>query len=50
MITFSYGRRSNGFMLTFYGFCSTANKYDSIKMLITKALKKEDKGNLNAII
>jgi hypothetical protein len=36
MITFSYGKRSNASMLTFYGFCSVGNRYDSIKLLLNK--------------
>jgi hypothetical protein len=41
MITFCYGRKSNAFMLNFYGFCCPGNKFDSIKLLLTKVLKKD---------
>ena len=37
-------------MLNFYGFCCPGNKFDSIKLLLTKVLKKDQKMNLNAII
>lgn len=50
MIVFTYGKHSNAFLLSFYGFCSPGNKYDSIRLLLTKVLKTEQKTNLNSII
>jgi hypothetical protein len=41
MISFSYGRRSNAFWLVFYGFCLANNTHDSIRLHLTKVLKKD---------
>ena len=46
----SYGRRSNKFLLIFYGFCIPDNKHDSILMRINKKLSDEDRFSIDSIV
>lgn len=50
MITFAYGKRTNASMLTFYGFCSAGNRYDSVRLQLNKQLKKEQRANIGSIL
>ena len=38
-----YGRRSNKFLLVFYGFCFYGNQYDSLECHIWRQLEREEK-------
>merc|ERR1712060_664101 len=46
----SYGRRSNKFLLTFYGFCIPDNKHDSVLMRINKKISDENRFELKTIV
>lgn len=47
----TYGRRSNRYLLLFYGFCIPDNKYDSITVRINKKVDKEAKlGGVDKLI
>ena len=50
MVSFSYGRRSNAFWLTFYGFCTANNPHDSIRLHLTKVLKRDQKQTISSIL
>jgi hypothetical protein len=50
MITFTYGNRSNAFLLLFYGFCVPGNKYDSVTIQVNRVLKTAEKQNLTKMI
>ena len=39
----SYGRRSNKFLLIFYGFCIPNNKHDSIMIRIKRKIDRDAK-------
>ena len=38
-----YGRRSNKFILLYYGFCIATNQYDSLQVRIWRKIDKKDK-------
>ena len=46
----SYGRRSNKFLMVFYGFCINDNKHDSVMMRINKKLKDDDRWSIDKVI
>ena len=46
----SYGRRSNKFLMVFYGFCISDNKHDSVMMRINKKLKDDDRWSIDKVI
>ena len=46
----SYGRRSNRFLLTFYGFCIEDNRHDSVIMRIRRQINSDSRLTLDGII
>ena len=46
----SYGRRSNKFLLTFYGFCIPDNRHDSVVMRIRRSINSDSRLTPDGII
>lgn len=46
----SYGRRSNKFLLTFYGFCISDNRHDSIIMRIRRKIDSDSRLTVDGIV
>ena len=46
----SYGRRSNKYLLTFYGFCISDNRHDSVVMRIRRRLDADSRLTLDGIV
>ena len=46
----SYGRRSNKFLMTFYGFCITDNRHDSVVMRIRRKLDATNRLTMDGIV
>lgn len=45
----SYGRRSNKFLLVFYGFCIKDNKHDSVTLRIHRKLPVDAKSSVEGV-
>ena len=46
----SYGRRSNKFLLTFYGFCIADNRHDSVVMRIRRSIDSDSRLTVDGIV
>lgn len=46
----SYGRRSNKFLLTFYGFCIANNRHDSVVMRIRRKISPDSRLTIDSIV
>ena len=46
----SYGRRSNKYLLTFYGFCISDNRHDSVVMRIRRRIDADSRLTLDGIV
>lgn len=46
----SYGRRSNKFLLTFYGFCIADNRHDSVVMRIRRSIDQDSRLTTEGIV
>ena len=46
----SYGRRSNKFLMTFYGFCIANNRHDSVVMRIRRKIDADHRISVDGIV